>query len=78
MFWNRKKSAEIDAVCYYCKKTDFRANMKLLELPSSLLWNMWAHKECHLKAKCLMVCPHCKGVGEVPIEKEGKCVQEIK
>jgi len=68
MFGNNKgKSKLIHAVCYYCKKTDFRANMECVEL----FWDMWVHKECSRKARGTIVCPHCEGKGEVPIEKEG-------
>ena len=64
--FGKKKGKIIHAVCYYCKKTDFRANM----VRGSVFWDTWYHKECSQKAREVIVCPQCKGVGEVPIEKE--------
>ena len=64
--FGKKKGKIIHAVCYYCKKTDFRANMEC----GSWVWDSWSHKECYRKSEGLMACPKCKGTGEVPIEKE--------
>ena len=70
----KEKPQQIHAVCFFCKKTDFRANM----VGVGWAFDLWAHKECDRKAREVVVCPHCKGTGEVPIEKEGECVQGIK
>ena len=59
-----RKPVLLHAVCYYCKKTDFCANMINLN-PSYTVFGDYAHKECLQKACGVIDCPHCNGTGEV-------------
>ena len=79
-FCGRNYQPEISADCGYCRKTDFVSNMVegLVVYSEGRGQYGWMHEECNYKARGIIVCPHCKGVGEVPIEKEGECVQGIK